>query len=389
MNAPDMPPPGGTVPHAAATGADTFHALTDNIPVGTYVTELLPDGSRRFVFISNRLLQMLDLTRDEVFADWSRAFSRVHPEDMPSLIPVSEASWNDRAHFCWEGRIVVRGDTRWVSVEAAPRPVPGGITVWEGVVIDVTLRKRFERQLEEATQRELDQAIRQQRDLEAKLKTSLTAAAVAHEIMQPLGTILIDSRMALQECDQSGVVTAGTRRRIADVAAEAERVVDMVERMRALLRNVQTAHEPVDLASVVDSAVVFMRPTAMEHDVRLEWGGADGPLTIAGDAAQLKVAIVNAIRNAIEAIVDVQAPTRVVRVELHSLGQLVQCRISDSGPGMPADAPGSMPLTSTKPGGTGLGLFIISTAAENHGGTVEFRRSPLGGAELRLTFPGL
>lgn len=61
--------------------------------------------------------------------------------------------------------------------------------------------------------------------------------------------------------------------------------------------------------------------------------------------------------------------------------------IEDSGPGYhPPDSDNTL-FNTTKPKGTGLGLFIVQTTMENHGGRLEIGRSPLGGAAFQMVFP--
>ena len=61
--------------------------------------------------------------------------------------------------------------------------------------------------------------------------------------------------------------------------------------------------------------------------------------------------------------------------------------IGDSGPGWPGGTLDEALLASSKPAGTGIGLFVVRTAVENHRGTVTIGRSRLGGAEFRIVLP--
>jgi len=128
------------------TLARTAYELTENIPVGTFVQEFDTDGTHRFLFVSERWLQMLDLKRDEVMAGSAPAFQTLHPEDRESFEHALARSFEKLERFGWEGRLVVRGKTMWVAVEAIPRQ-RGGSTVWEGVTIDITARKAAEEQI--------------------------------------------------------------------------------------------------------------------------------------------------------------------------------------------------------------------------------------------------
>ncbi|WP_399214078.1 ATP-binding protein [Synechococcus sp. RedBA-s] len=63
-------------------------------------------------------------------------------------------------------------------------------------------------------------------------------------------------------------------------------------------------------------------------------------------------------------------------------------RVADSGPGFLPNprGPDQLLLSSSNPGGFGLGLFMVRTAADNHGATISFRHSRLGGAEVVVSF---
>ena len=61
--------------------------------------------------------------------------------------------------------------------------------------------------------------------------------------------------------------------------------------------------------------------------------------------------------------------------------------IDDSGPGWSGVEKDETPLNTTKPSGSGIGLYVVRTAMKNHHGTISFGQSPLGGAQVRLRFP--
>lgn len=221
---------------------------------------------------------------------------------------------------------------------------------------------------------------RHRQDLEARLKTSLAAAAVAHEIVQPLSTILLQSNMAIHGGDDA-------RGALAVVATEAQRVVTTIDKMKTLLRSVATEHHPVDLGHAARGSLLYNAGLLQRHGITVrEWGLGNGGW-ILGDAAQLQLAINNILRNAAEAIEESAAARRDISIELTTQPDVVVLAIGDSGPGWSGTEHAETPLATTKSGGTGIGLFVVRTAVQNHGGTLDFGRSTLGGAEVRMTFP--
>ena len=97
--------------------------------------------------------------------------------------------------------------------------------------------------------------------------------------------------------------------------------------------------------------------------------------------------VTNLVINAIEAIVHGGGDRREIVVEHRLLADAVELIVGDSGPGWPGGTIDEALLQTTKPGGAGIGLYVVKTAVENHHGQIAVGRSPLGGAEFRIRFP--
>lgn len=119
--------------------------LTENIPVGTYTMVQPPGGGMgRFSFLSKRFLEMTGLDRESALSDPMNAFACVHPDDYAEWVRKNAYVFEHRLPFCEECRLVVRGETRWIRAESAPRDLPDGSVVWEGVLTDITAQKEAE-----------------------------------------------------------------------------------------------------------------------------------------------------------------------------------------------------------------------------------------------------
>jgi signal transduction histidine kinase len=266
-------------------------------------------------------------------------------------------------------------------------------------------RQRLEKYRLEHTRRAQQrqrQSEEQRLQIERKLSSSLTAAVVAHEIQQPLSTILLHCRLALEELERADAVAAGRSslpgrasaslqaqlaERLAALNSEAQRAVQITERMRMLLRNVNTPHSPVNLPAVVESALLFFRRAIRQHAIALTTTGLEEELWLEGDATQLQSAINNLLQNAIDALLLHSPNDRRLHLALIREASRVRLRIADSGPGF-ADHTPAIPLSTSKPQGSGLGLFVVRTTMQNHGGQLTLGRSAqLGGAEVELTWP--
>jgi len=136
----------------ATTLKQDFHKtafeLTENIPVGTYTMVQPPSGGMgRFCFLSKRFLEMTGLDRATAVEDPMKAFACVHPEDHAEWVRKNAHVFEHRLPFCEECRIIVDGRIRWIRAESAPRELPDGSVVWEGVLTDLTAQKEAEEEI--------------------------------------------------------------------------------------------------------------------------------------------------------------------------------------------------------------------------------------------------
>jgi signal transduction histidine kinase len=359
----------------------TAYELTENIPIGTFALEFDRAGDPSFTFMSERWLDMLDLRRERAQANPSLALLGVHPGDREEFQRLQAEAFVAKVRFFWQGRLLVRGQTRWVTIESIPRLLALGSTVQEGVMIDITDRMEAERQ-----GRELEASHRL--ELRTKLKTALTAATIAHEISQPLARIIHTADLV--EMNASGTLASHPRlaKFISALSADARLTSQIIDKMKKLLQNVKTEHGRVDLAECVRNAILANSISLRSTRIDIVLAEPKGRFPIHGDSAQIAIALGNLLQNAAQVMSSQPGPLAPeILIQLRRRRREIEIRIGDSGPGIAeADIPNLL-LRSTKAEGTGLGLFIVQTSMENHGGRLEIARSALGGAEFRMVFP--
>jgi len=165
------------------------------------------------------------------------------------------------------------------------------------------------------------------------------------------------------------------------IAQNADAVVSTIEKMRTLLRNVQTDHQSLNLAHVARSALLYASPSLNAGEITVQREGLNDSLLVMGDAAQIQIALVNLLRNAME------AGASTIAVSLQRNGDGAVLTVADNGPGFQDPTTAIQPLETSKPDGSGLGLFVAQTTMENHRGSLTIGRSGLGGAQVCLIFP--
>ncbi|MEN9878517.1 MAG: hypothetical protein RLZZ158_1556, partial [Cyanobacteriota bacterium] len=107
-----------------------------------------------------------------------------------------------------------------------------------------------------------------------------------------------------------------------------------------------------------------------------------------GDGSQVQIAVVNLLRNAVEALEQERIAQPQIEISLSRMHKQIKLQVADNGPGFMGINLEQLPLQTTKRQGSGLGLYVVRTAVENHGGSMSIGRSEkLGGAEITLIFP--
>ncbi len=208
------------------------------------------------------------------------------------------------------------------------------------------------------------------------------AGGVAHEINNPLGGILAFAQIMSRE--QRSEQDLEYLELISDAAMRAKRIVESLLRFSRRPRDDERG--AVDLACVVDDALFLLHSHLGTGKVEVVKDLQS--VTAVGNANQLQQIVVNLVVNAIQAMdgqgtIEIEtAPASDGRAEL---------RVSDSGPGVPAELAGRVfePFFTTKPEGkgTGLGLSICYRIAEEHGGTIRLERGTGGGACFVVDLP--
>lgn len=237
-----------------------------------------------------------------------------------------------------------------------------------GALVERLIEAR--RQLAEAMERERLKDAQTVLVLEDKLKSSLRAAAVAHEINLPLSTLLLNSKLLLEQGNTP--LAPPLREPLRAIADNADAVVATIEKMRGLLRNVQTHHQLLNLAHVTRNALLYVAPSLKAAGVKVQRQGLDQRWAVLGDAAQIQIAVVNLLRNALEALESagggVAGAPATVMVSIGRAADTVVLTVADNGPGFQAPETALEPLSTSKPTGSGLGLFVVQTTMENHHG---------------------
>jgi two-component system, NtrC family, sensor histidine kinase HydH len=223
---------------------------------------------------------------------------------------------------------------------------------------------------------------------QVRLKESLArlgelTAGLAHEFRNGLATIHGYARLI-----DPGLVPPDYSPYVEGIRDETEALGRVVTNFLNFARPVQLTLAPVDLAGVVGSAAEDLSAEIEARGGTLDVRGEFG--TVDADEVLLRQAIVNLLRNAVEACGDGAVPPRVEVDGRHDAAHgLVRVSINDNGPGVPPALRDRVfqPFFTTKSHGTGLGLALVQKIVVTLNGRVSIGVSPLGGASFQVVLP--
>ena len=293
---------------------------------------------------------------------------------------------------------LVRDDSPSLSVvvNAVRKPVGhAGAVLTLITIFDSTDRRQYERELllarrkaEQATEDE--QAARQRAENAGRIKDDFLAM-VSHELRTPLNAILGWAQIMQGEGDLSEGQSEALAviRRNAEV--QAALIDDLMDMSRIISGKLRLSVQQVNLSEQVDAAVDTVRPAADARGIRLV-KVVDPLLTVAGDPGRLQQVFWNLLSNAVK----FTPRGGLIRVVMQRTHSHVQTSVIDSGQGMTPDFINhaferfrqSASAATQKSTGLGLGLSIVKTLVEMHGGSISASSDGPGkGSAFQVNLP--
>jgi C4-dicarboxylate-specific signal transduction histidine kinase len=267
-----------------------------------------------------------------------------------------------------------------LSTSFNPIVATGWSPAWR-LSAEVTERKRAE-----------EQARQHQAELTHVLRLSTMgemAAGLAHEINQPLAAIVNYAQGSSRRLRNNANEVSAVLPVIDDIAAEALRAGEIIRRLRSLVRKETPKQDWIDLPEVAEEILRLVQPDTMQHGIAVQLEAEPQLPCVHGDRIQIEQVILNLLRNAIDAMAEVEGE-RILQVRIVRVGDTaVELAVRDSGHGMAPRVAERVfdPFFSTKPGGLGMGLSISRTIIEVHQGRLWVAPNPDAGVTFRLTLP--
>lgn len=289
----------------------------------------------------------------------------VHPDDRAATQAAIDRALDPEGdgNFTAEYRVISRSGTeRVVSATGQAFFAAGRAVRIVGAVKDVTRQKRLEDELRQRRS-ELETLIEQQ-------VAAQTAAAIAHELNQPLVSISAYSDAALRMLRKGMTSSDKLIHALESSVEQAQRAGRTLHELIDFLHSGDIVATPLDIHGVVRDAVAIARDNCRPFRAAI---GIDAELPpVLGNRLQLQKVLVNLIHNGVEAMGDDADREAEIQISVRTLAasHAAQVTVHDNGPGLDAETAARVfePFFTSKATGIGLGLAISRALIEAHGG---------------------
>jgi len=262
----------------------------------------------------------------------------------------------------------------------------GSVILIQGGLIGGLLHERRRRHLAEVESR---QRLAELAHLNRYSAAGELTTSIAHEINQPLGSILTNAETAELMLKGDSPNLDEVREILGDIKRDNQRASEVIRRLRSVLKKTPFEMQYIDLNETVRQVIGFVTAVAHGRDIALKCVTSSADLQVKGDAVQLQQVILNLIINAMDAISEAQAKEREVSVTTDLSRAGAEIKVSDTGPGIAPDDIKNVfdPFFTTRPQGMGMGLAIVRTIVEAHHGKISAENQSSGGALFTIRLP--
>ncbi|NLT38779.1 MAG: PAS domain S-box protein [Methanomassiliicoccus sp.] len=251
----------------------------------------------------------------------------------------------------------------------------GQMVEYQTVGNDITEKLRMEQELNKTQKLE---------------SLGVLAGGIAHDFNNLLTSIISNIEVAAKDIPSG----ERSRYRLEEAVRSALNARNLTQQLLTYSKGGKPVKEPTDLGELLQKTIEF---TLTGTNVRADYRIAEDLRPISADRFQIEQVINNLIINAVQAMpeggkifVKASNSDRYFRSLDKEGGQgFIKVKITDQGPGIPADVLGKIfdPFFTTKDNGTGLGLSTVQSIVKNHGGFIDVESEPGLGTSFNIYLP--
>jgi PAS domain S-box-containing protein len=331
-------------------------------------------------YVNQRILDYTGTNREALaMAGW---VGFLHPDD---VLPTVRA-WSHSLETGQPYEVQYRfrrfdGGYRWFHVLGQQaRGTEGHRTRWYGLLIDIDDRKNMEEALRN-TQERLSRAAQ-------TATVGEFAAAIAHEINQPLAAVVANGHACLRWLSAEPPNLAKAHEAAERIVRDGSGAGEVIRRIRALFKRDSLEKTALDMNEIITEVLRVTQSEVIRRGVAVETELERGLPCVAGDRVQLQQLLFNLLINGMEAMEGIaDRPKRLFIRSKQQAGESVLVEVRDCGPGLADPDKAFEAFFTTKENGLGMGLAICRSVVEAHHGRLWAESANGVGATFCFTLP--
>jgi two-component system, LuxR family, sensor kinase FixL len=362
------------------TSEEKFRQFFTHTPEYCYI--ISPDGM--ILDVNHYALKALGYKKEELVG---KPLATIYaPESLPKMKELFER-WKADGEINNEEMVIVtrNGEKRLVLLNVgALRNKDGAIVQSTSVQTDITELKRAEA--------EAFHARRELMHLERLSRMGELTASLAHELNQPLTSILSNARAALRFLQSDRLDMGELKEILQDIANDDKRAGDIIRNLRSMVKQEEGVAEQVQINDVLTDVVSLFRSEAILRNIFVEMDFANSLPAVNVNRVQIQQVMVNLMMNAAESMVSEASGNRKIILQSRAVDHhAVQVAVRDFGPGVKEEELDKIfdPFFTTKRSGLGMGLSLSRSIIEAHGGHIRVENNPGEGVTFYFDLPVL
>ena len=365
-----------------------LRTLSDNLPGGCiYRKHVFHDGKELISYISNTAEEWLGMNAETIMSSVDLYYRRIHPEDLKQKRIFEQESMNTMSSYSCEYRLMKGDKEVWLLENAMPHADKNQSIVWDGIIIDITDRKEFEKELIEA----------KEHAEESDMLKSAFLANMSHEIRTPMNGIVGFLNFIEREDLPPEKRQAYANIIRNNVQQLLQLIGDIIDISKMDSRQLALHSVTFDLNNLLNELEIFFCDFILKRDKKLELvldrSEFISSCIINSDPIRVRQILSNLIGNAVKF-----TEKGFIRFgyKLNDHDSKLHFFVEDTGIGIPESKQDYVferfrqaydEQTQARYGGTGLGLAISKSLVEMMGGEIGVESNVGTGSTFYFTLP--
>jgi signal transduction histidine kinase len=215
------------------------------------------------------------------------------------------------------------------------------------------------------------------------------SGSIAHEIAQPLGAILNNVTAADLVLESGADNRDELRAILSDIRHDNQRASEVIRHLRSLFSKHENEKHPFNVDDAMSDIATLLSAEAKRRGINFEILRGPSNIIVLGDRVEIGLVLTNLVLNAMDAVRDESGDRRSIQILIERVAHQAVISVRDRGHGIGAEQLPKLfqSFYTSKPGGFGLGLSIVRTIVEAHGGRVWAERGLREGAAFFVELP--